>query len=414
MKWFVLLLVAAGPAWNQDAAQDVNVNSRYTIEAVEVGEKYESKLSPRLKSDLIKVVGEKFDQATIDRLRERLRKELRGYEVVQKVLRGAKPETVRVVFEIIRKKLDQDIVVPRLVYHARQNWSFGADGHLRLHGHHMTFGMLTDNDERLERYSGIRGGYERETEVFRAGFTVESYRAQWSGATLTAVDAQSEIPGIYRERLQVHPNVVIQPLEPLTVSFGVSIHRFEMQFPAARNELSNAFTTALRYDERWENSTLGNYGVEGGYSLRAATNSLDSDFVYTRHAIDGRWWMHRNKDVISASFIGGVLTGRAPLFERFVLGNSTTLRGYNKYDLAPLGGNRVAHGSLDYVHRFLRFIYDVGAVWDDGITPQTRHSLAVGLTANPGSVIQERLTLLLAFPLKRGRVEPMFIVGMNF
>ena len=146
----------------------------------------------------------------------------------------------------------------------------------------------------------------------------------------------------------MHPNVVIQPLEPLTVSFGVSIHRFEMQFPAARNELSNAFTTALRYDERWENSTLGNYGVEGGYSLRAATNSLDSDFIYTRHAIDGRWWMHRNKDVISASFIGGVVTGRAPLFERFVLGNSTTLRGYNKYDLAPLGGDRMAHGSLDY------------------------------------------------------------------
>jgi hypothetical protein len=414
MKWFVLFLAAAGTAWNREPAQDVNVNSRYTIEAVEVGAKYESKLSPGLKTDLNKMVGEKFNQAAVDRLGERLRKELRGYQVVQKVLRGAKPETVKVVFEILRKKLDQDLVVPRLVYHSRQNWSFGADGHFRASGHHFSFGILTDNDERLERYSGIRGGYERETRMVRAGFIVESYRAQWNGAVLTAVDAQNEVPGIYRTRLQVHPSIAIQPVEPLTVSFGVSIHRFEMQFPAARNELSNAFTTSLRLEERWENSTLGNYGVEGGYSLRAATNSLDSDFIYTRHAFDGRWWIERNKDAVTVSFTGGVLGGRAPLFERFVLGNSTTLRGYNKYDVAPLGGNRLAHGSVDYVHRFLRFVYDVGAVWDDGSAPQVRHSLAVGFSTRPRSVIQDSVSLLVAFPLKRGRIEPMFIVGMNF
>ena len=34
--------------------------------------------------------------------------------------------------------------------------------------------------------------------------------------------------------------------------------------------------------------------------------------------------------------MAGVLTGTAPLFERFSLGNTTTLRGWNKYDLAPL------------------------------------------------------------------------------
>ena len=212
----------------------------------------------------------------------------------------------------------------------------------------------------------------------------------------------------------MNPKIEIHPVDPLTVSFGISIQRIETQFPAARNELSNAFATALRLTERWENSTLGNYGVEGGYSLRAATSSLDSDFVYARHALDGRWWMNHNKDTLVVSFAGGLMTGRAPLFERFVLGNSTTLRGYNKYDIAPFGGNRVAHGSLDYSHRFVRLVYDVGTVWDDGTTPQVKHSMAVGLTARPGEVVQDSITFLVAFPLKRGSVNSNFHFGYEF
>jgi Omp85 superfamily domain len=418
MRWFVLLLMVAPAAWNQEPPQDVNVNSRYTIEAVEVGGKYEAKVSTRLRGELNKIVGEKFNQDAVDRLGQRIRKELRDYDVVQKVLRGAKPEHVRVVFEIVRKKLDQDVVVPRIVYHSRQNWSFGADGHLRTDGHHFSFGILTDNDVLLERYSGIRAGYERRTEKFRAGVKVESYRSQWNGAVRTAVESPELssplAPGIYRTRLHIHPSIAIEPVESLTLSFGVSVHRFEMQVPAARNELSNALTTALRLHERWENSTLGDYGIEGGYSLRAATNSLDSDFVYTRHAIDGRWWMHRNKDTLTASFTGGFLGGRAPLFERFVLGNSTTLRGYSKYDVAPLGGNRMTHGSVDYSHSFVRCVYDVGTVWDDGSTPQVRQSLAVGVIAGSGTLFHETLSFLVAFPLKRGRAAPIFILGMNF
>ena len=419
MKCFLLLVLAAGTAWNREPTQDVNVNSRYTIEAVEVGEKYQARLSPRLKDELNRMVGEKFNQDTLDHLGQRIRKELPGYDVVLKVLRGAKPEHVRVVFDVVRKKVDQDLVMPRLVYHSKQNWSFGADVHLRTGGHKFSFGILTDNDELLERYSGIRGGYEREAGIFRAGVTAASYRAQWNGATQTALDMPDNpqfatIPGIYRTRVYVEPKLEIRPVDPLTVSFGISIQRIETQFPAARNELSNAFVTALRLTERWENSTLGNYGVEGGYSLRAATSSLDSDFVYARHALDGRWWMKHNKDTLVVSFAGGLMTGRAPLFERFVLGNSTTLRGYNKYDIAPFGGNRVAHGSLDYSHRFVRLVYDVGTVWDDGATPQVKHSMAIGVTARPGEVVQDSITFLVAFPLKRGSVTPIFILGMNF
>src|SRR6478736_2703578 len=162
MRCFLLFFLAVAAAWNQEPVQNVNVNSRYTIEAVEIGAKYETRLSPRLREELNRMVGEKFNQDAVDGLGQRIRKELPGYDVVQKVLRGAKPEHVRVVFEIVRKKLDQDLVVPRLVYHSSQNFSFGADTNLRTGDHKFRFGIITDNDELLERYSGIRGGYERE------------------------------------------------------------------------------------------------------------------------------------------------------------------------------------------------------------------------------------------------------------
>src|SRR6478735_1117317 len=52
--------------------------------------------------------------------------------------------------------------------------------------------------------------------------------------------------------------------------------------------------------------------------------------------------------ISQALVFGGILNGDAPLFERFTLGDSSTLRGWSKFDLAPVGGTRVAHGSLEY------------------------------------------------------------------
>ena len=166
MKWFVLLLVAAGRAWNQDATQDVNVNSRYTIEAVEVGEKYESKLSPRLKSELNKVVGEKFDQATIDRLGS---DSARSCAATRWFRRSSVARSRRQCVSCSKSSAKSST---RILSCQGSSITPGRTGVLApmatsvSSGHHMTFGMLTDNDERLERYSGIRGGYERETEVF--------------------------------------------------------------------------------------------------------------------------------------------------------------------------------------------------------------------------------------------------------
>ena len=63
------------------------------------------------------------------------------------------------------------------------------------------------------------------------------------------------------------------------------------------------------------------------------------------------------------SLFGGI-TGDAPLFERFTLGDSTTLRGWNKFDIAPAGGDRVFHQSLEYRYHGFGVFLDSGSVWN--------------------------------------------------
>ena len=73
-----------------------------------------------------------------------------------------------------------------------------------------------------------------------------------------------------------------------------------------------------------------------------------------------RYKYRHDHQSIEVTLMAGMIYGNAPLFERFVLGDSTTLRGWNKYDLDPLGGNRVVHGSVTYGYHIMRVFYDTG------------------------------------------------------
>ena len=72
--------------------------------------------------------------------------------------------------------------------------------------------------------------------------------------------------------------------------------------------------------------------------------------------------------------MAGGINGEAPLFERFSLGDSRTLRGWNKYDIAPAGGDRMFHASLEYRYRMLAMFLDSGSVWDTGDERRVRFS----------------------------------------
>ncbi len=123
--------------------------------------------------------------------------------------------------------------------------------------------------------------------------------------------------------------------------------------------------------------------------------------------MEARYRFHRRHTDLSVGFQGGEIIGVAPLFERFVLGNAETLRGWNKFDLDPLGGSHMVHGSIDYSYSGFLVFYDTGAVWDVPAQREQKQSLGAGCKKGG-------FQLAVAFPVKSGAPNPVFYAGMNF
>jgi hypothetical protein len=405
------LLLAGNPE------QEVNVNTRYTVESVELAGDNPSGISTGLRGELKRLVGAKLNPAALDDLATRIRQELHVRAVTHRLLRGQTPEHVRVVFDVRGTPAKFDASIPKLVYRSDGSFSGLAEGTATLGSQAFTFGGVSDGDNLAERYTGIVARYEDKRLVgdrvrFRLDF--ESYHEQWDQATANALDqptAESDTSGIYRTRQNIEPLVTFvlaksgSGLVNLTV--GTSFERFQSQFPAARTESANAMVTTLRYHRRVEGSGANQQEWDAGYSLRAATNLLGSDFGYTRHQGDAHYAYTWGHNQFVDDLTGGEISGRAPLFERFILGNSTMLRGWNRFELDPLGGSRMVANTAEYRYRLFDVFYDSGAIWDQGETAVLRHSVGVGIRQNG-------MYAALAFPIKEGHIEPVFMVGMNY
>jgi hypothetical protein len=255
MRIAVLLLLAPAAVYasERNPEHDANVNSRYVIETIEVAPQFFSRLSTSLRERIEQTIGGRFDQEVLDEISRRIKDELQQRLVVMKVARGSKPDHVKIAFEIGRRKHDGEIVVPRLLYHSKQNFSFGFDGSWTVADHRLMAGILTDNDELIERYSGIRGGFGRRNLAgghLNLEVEAEAWRAQWNPAVQTALETEADVPGIYRTRVHFQPSATIVFAEPLTLQLGVSLERLQLQFPAARHELASAAFSTLRFRRR--------------------------------------------------------------------------------------------------------------------------------------------------------------------
>ncbi len=414
--WLAAIL-SSSLLWAGSPDQDMNVNTRYTVESVELSGDNHTGISAGLRGELTRLVGERLNPAALDDLAGRIRRELHVRAVTHRLLRGEKPEHVRVVFDVRGTPARFDASVPRLVYLSDAGLNGTVEGTATVGTHAFTIGVVSDGDELAERYAGIIARYEDKrlaTDRVRFRLDFESYHEQWNPATSNALDtvgAATDTSGIYRTRQNIEPLVtfVLSRGSPgtLNLTLGTSFERFETQFPAARTESANAMVTTLRYHRRLESSNANQQEWDAGYSLRAATSSLGSDYSYTRHQGDVQYAYLWGRSQIMDQFTTGEITGRAPLYERFMLGNSTMLRGWNRFELDPLGGSRVMHNSLEYRYRILDVFYDSGAIWDQGETAVLRHSVGVG-------VRQNGLYAALAFPIREGHIEPVFMVGMNY
>ena len=430
MKLALLTLVVAATLFGQptDTADetltqsqtDLNVNSRYTIESISFTGERHYRLSTSAIQEMQRLIGSKLSTDAVMRLAGRIRNELRAHDVTFKVARGGAPEHVKVLLAVEKGGDNVDFSIPRFAYNSNQGWTAVGEATATIGANAITVGALTDGDTLAERFSGVKLKYNRlslASDRVGLGFEFDAFHEQYDHATLTALDSGTNSSlgaGAYRSRFNFEPSATFVLAQPLTLTVGLSFEKLEPQLSAARSDSANAVINTLRYHRRWEASDATNQELDAGYSLRAATKMLGTDLAYTRHAVNVRYDYRHDHQSVEVALVAGMISGQAPLFERFVLGNSSTLRGWNKYDIDPLGGNRAVHGSVTYGYHIMRVFYDAGAVWDSGTSPQPRHSVGIGVSSGLGLFQKGAFLLAVAFPIRQGHADPVFIAGMNF
>ncbi|HUP03135.1 MAG TPA: BamA/TamA family outer membrane protein [Bryobacteraceae bacterium] len=408
---------------------DENVNTRYKVETVVVAgngwsENFVSgqdrvgqggKISVSLTRRITSLLGDQLNPATLDDVAKRLGRELQA-NVSHRVLPGAAPSEVKVVFQVRPPNERFDATVSKFIFDSREGWTGAVEGAINVKQNRFAFGVVSDNDDLMERYAGINARYEDNhlgTDRVHFQFEFDGYHDQWNSATLTQLPpASPQAPGLqetsapYRGRQNFEPTVTLVLAAPVTLSFGVSFERLQDQLPGPHEEAADAVVSTIRYRQMLEDSDT-EQDLEASYSLRAATRMLASDFVYARHRWDLRYRLNRGKSTLTDDVSAGFIEGRAPLYDRYILGNTSTLRGWDKSDLDPIGGNRIVHNSVDYRYRVFEAFYDAGAIWDAGEPVVLRHAAGVGIR-------EGAFAMAVAFPIRGGRADPIFMMGMNY
>ncbi len=405
----------------QDQISDLNVNSRYTIESIHFAGPREYKLSTPALEEIRHLVGAKVSSEALDRLALRIRGELRAHDVTFKLTRGALPESVRVLIQVDRAGGSFDASVPAFSYNSALGFTGTGQLTSTIGPNTFIIRALRDNDSLVERFAGVEAKYQRLAFAngrISLGFEFDGYQDQYAPQTLAALASDSRPSslgaGAYGSRLNFEPSATFVLAEPLTLTVGLSFEQLNNLPTAARSESANAVINTLRYHQRWGGSGDSTQELDAGYSLRAATTLLATNLAYTRHVARLKYNYTSRIQSVEVTVIAGAIYGQAPLFERFALGDSTLLRGWNKYDLDPLGGNRVAYGSVTYGYHVMRVFYDTGSVWDQGKSPELKESVGIGVSSSLGVLEKGAFLVALAFPLRQGHITPVVIAGMNF
>jgi Omp85 superfamily domain len=369
-----------------------------TVEAVEVGGVPRSQVSDALYGELQLMVGKRVDRLEVDHLRDKLKAELKAslkddYLVLPKFTPGTKSRQTRLVYEVSRIPW-LPYRTPRtvLAYHPKQGWTFVCCGDDFL-SKYTTITAGWDGNSLIERYKGFSFGVEsRSLGNRRLGgrLQFDSWGVQWKPQTRLALESRPEIPGTYRSRIGVAPSIAFALNRNFFVTAGANFTELRMEGPTEQWDAAHEGVASLRYDSKEIKRGKTTFENITNYEVRTGARSIGSDFSYTRHFVDHSSTIGYGRHSLDVTFAAGKITGNAPLFERFSLGNVQTLRGWNKYDIDPIGGTRVWHTSVGYRYSELGVFMDVGDIWEPAAPHEVRTSLGVTLFNSLG----------MAFPLK--------------
>jgi hypothetical protein len=298
----------------------------------------------------------------------------------------------------------------KFLYHSDQGWGGLLDIRIGSNDWRVTPTIAIDNrDDLLEEYSGVGARIEsRALGSERLGASLElSWSEQtWQDATLAALALNPQLPEAYRTRSTVAPSLVFAITQQLWAGGGVSITELESLSRSPASQMANAVVVSAGYDQQWTQPAWSQQ-VEGTFEVRTGTDALQSDLAYTRLLGLGLYTYTHGKNTVLVSGMAGRINSerdQAPLFERFTLGDSSTLRGWSKYDIAPAGGEYAFHTSLEYRHRGLAIFLDAGSVWDRRTDARVRTSVGFGYHREGGFVT-------LGFPLNTDTLDAMFMAG---
>jgi hypothetical protein len=406
--------LAAGQAFVRDLAE-TNVNQRYSIESISLGgvelDRVEpAKLPPGLRDQLTALIGQKCDMAALADMASEIRRELHFRSVTERLLKGTEPDMVKVDFDVAGGGVTFEATVPKLLYTSQERVTGELDANIGFHGNTLTVGVVSDGDDLIERFSGLTARFDSAglgTGRLHASVAVEDFREQWNTATRDAVTSEADL---YRSRWNVAPQLTFTVSRPVTVTVGASFEGMASESPGAGSRSANAGTLEVRYGHKIEGGPVQQH-VEAKYSLRLATRALGSTYAYARHIISFKYEARSGRHVASDAFTAGTISGDAPLFDRFVLGTSTALPGWDRFQIDPLGASRIAHNEISYGYRIgegmVEAFYDAGSAWQPGQRAILRHSVGFGYK-------QGIFVLTTAFPIWNGRIEPVFMAGMNY
>jgi hypothetical protein len=399
---------------SEDASLVENINARYTVEGVEISGVPEEDVSQALRDALQALVGRRLDHDEAERLEEKIAAELPGHEVRRRISRGTEPGRIRVVFEVT------EIEIPwirfarsrsKFVYQEDLGWSGVLDIPMGGRDHRFTLGLVLGNDDDLiEEYGGFRLRVESRklaTERLGASLEISRLRQSWDDTTLSALAGDPSIPGPYRTRVTAEPSLTFAVSPGVRLFTGASLSGLDPETASASTLMANAWVAGIGVDRLWDGADDFTHRVEAGYQARFARDGLGSDLVYTRHLVHARYRFEQGHSAILVGFSAGSTSGEAPLFERFSLGDTSTLRGWNKYDVSPAGGGRMFHQSLEYRYRWAAAFLDVGSVWDRAADRLVRWSTGFGLHG-------DNVFLTAGFPVNADGARATFLMGVRF
>jgi hypothetical protein len=398
-----------------ESDRDDNVNTRYIVEQADLVGVPDAELTDALRDDLQALVGKRLDSGEAERLQQHIERQLSGYDVSRRIQRGSERGRIRLVYEARKKEppswLRFDPVRSNVVYHSEHGWGSFLD--LAMGDRSIRFtpiAAINDSEDLVEEDSGFGLRFEtRKLGTRRLGASLEwsQFDQDWRGATLDALALKSEIPSPYSERSTFTPVLKFAIAPDLSLAAGVSITELEPLDVATDSRMANAAIASIGYFRRWEpDGSDATHRVEAGFGVRAGSRALESDLAYTRYLAQGGYRYDFGRHHVQVSALGGGITGAAPLFERFTLGDSSRLRGWDKYEIAPAGGDRVVYAAVEYRYTGVALFFDVGSVWDANTERRVRASAGFGFRAGPAF-------LTVGFPLNTDNLTAIFTMGLR-